>query len=87
MHVATCVGRRLLKGISPEGWGYASERQFEIVPKATAKGWCLCHLSDARNLTFLNGSPVAVDGVTLSNGDEISIGGLYALVVVSLDDA
>jgi hypothetical protein len=72
--ISTVVGRSVLKQLHDTDWRVASEEQFTLSHDSAAGGWVLRHVATAFNPTFVNGTPVAADGVLLASGSILTIG-------------
>lgn len=64
----------LLQTLGDEDARFASPFQFVLARDVEKRAWTIRHRTEARNPTYLNGSPLPASPVPLTEEDRISIG-------------
>jgi hypothetical protein len=63
---------------------YASSEQFRVEKCPDKGGWCVFHITQARNATYVNGKVVETGGIILKDGDKISLNDKVLRLTVTL---
>ena len=72
--ITTEVGRRLLSKSTSDEIRFLSDPQFKLIKDPASGTWQICHVTEAKNMTHVNGVPLADQVLPLEDGSVVTVG-------------